>query len=70
MLVTSESNLLATVAITFALIAHPKMYLLVHQLFKKVGAPIVNQFGVATTTGLLIHALVAAFLTVTIVHYI
>lgn len=56
-----DSSLFIAVAIAFALIAHPRTYQIVHKLFKKVGAPnVVSQNGVATTTGLLAHALVAA----------
>ena len=70
MLVASESSLFITIAITFAIVAHPKTYRLVHDLAKKIGGPnIINAYGV-TTTGLLAHAVVAALLATMIIQYL
>jgi|APSaa5957512535_1039671.scaffolds.fasta_scaffold19102_3 hypothetical protein len=65
MLVVPQSSVFMVVAIVFALIAHPKTYLLVHKLSKMIGGPnVVTPYGVSTTTGLLAHALVAALVAV------
>ena len=71
MFFASESSVFLVVAIAFALIAHPKTYLLVHNLSKKVGGPnVVTPYGVSTTTGLLAHALVAALVTLIFLRFI
>jgi len=65
MLVVPQSSVFMVVAIVFALIAHPKTFLLVHKFSKMIGAPnVVTQYGLSTTTGLLVHALVAALVAV------
>lgn len=73
MLVASESSVFLAVAIAFALIAHPKTYLLVHKLSKQVSGPNVvtpSPYGVSTTMGLLAHALVAALVALIILRFI
>ena len=71
MMVKSESSLFISVAIAFALIAHPKTYLLVHKLSKKTsGLNVVTPYGVPTVTGLLAHALVAAIVACIIIRLI
>ena len=72
MFLASDSSVFLAVAIAFVLIAHPKTYLLVHALSKKlggrIGPNIVNTYGVSTTAGLLAHALVAALVAVIIIR--
>lgn len=71
MLVASESSVFLAVAIAFALIAHPKTYLLVHKLSKQVSGPnVVTPYGVSTTMGLLAHALVAALVALIVLRFI
>lgn len=70
-MVLSYSSAFLSVAIVFALIAHPKTYLLVHKLSKKVSGPnVVTSYGVTTIAGLLAHALVAALLVLLLLRFI
>jgi hypothetical protein len=71
MFVVPESSVFLAVAIAFALIAHPKTYLLVQKLSKQVGGPnIVTGNPGVTTKGLLAHALVAALVAVIVLRLI
>jgi hypothetical protein len=70
MLVVSESSVFLAVAIAFALIAHPSTYLIVHKFSKKISGPnVVTPYGVSTTTGLLIHALVAPLIAIIVLRF-
>lgn len=71
MLVGSESLAFLVISVTFALIAHPSTYLMVHKLSKKLSGPnIVTPYGVSTTAGLLAHALVAALVAILLFRFI
>ena len=72
MLVASDWSLIIAVTIAFALVAHPQTYKVVQKLASKVpyGPTIVTQNGVPTSTGLLAHALVAAFVVHCILRFI
>lgn len=69
MMVASDSTLFFAVVLAFTLVAHPQTYRVVNKLFKSMfgGPRLVNEYGVATTTGVLAHALVAGLVTLILV---
>lgn len=47
-------------ALTFAIVAHPMTYKLVHNISKKAYGPnVIDSVGVPTTIGLILHSIVA-----------